>query len=237
MTMRNNLIDLLAVVVLLAKAPSFVGGANSLNVTRCVLAACLVPDMATACCFATRPSIPTSPSRPYCCMPFHSFRSSSSNVGNSLRGRRYLMDMAMMEDFVTSNLLVEGDDFDVQDITGDTFQVDKKKTVSFAPEDLEVIETFSETAAYFVDGVQQESLPPPAVFQGKDDPAMMVTLDEHGNLEQASIVDEATGETLSLIPAAEGSTTFVTVKEVNLTGFCCCYYFCCYVYPAHKGTT
>ena len=121
----------------------------------------------------------------------------------------------MMEDFLTSNLLVEGDEFEVQDITGDTFKIDKKKTVSFAPEDLEAVETFSETAAYFVDGVKQDSLPPPAVFQGKKDPAMMVTLDESGNLERASIVDEATGDSISFIPTAEGSTTFVTIKEVS----------------------
>ena len=106
----------------------------------------------------------------------------------------------------------------VQIVRGDTLKVNDETTFSFSAENLEPVPVFSANARFYMDGELQDSLPPPAVFQGKDDPSIMVTLDEVGNLERASIVDTTTGVPMSLIPAgAEG--TFVTVSEVRFLYF------------------
>lgn len=119
-----------------------------------------------------------------------------------------------MEDFKEDALCKDNFVGHVQEVIADTFDVGSK-TYSFASENLEPMNVFSEAAEYWLNGRKMSSLPRVSVFQFKQDPTMIVTTNSENRLERAHMLDPVSGAPVSLIPSRPGSSTFVTVKQVR----------------------
>ncbi|CAB9499261.1 expressed unknown protein [Seminavis robusta] len=123
----------------------------------------------------------------------------------------------VMKEFKLHNQLREGFDAPCQRVSkDDEFAIDNE-ILSFRDDDLQRLDDiFADGAEYYLDGVKQNALPPTAIYKSKDSPNVLVTKDGHGQLERASKVDPATGESVFLVPLELESKFFVEVGPTDV---------------------
>jgi hypothetical protein len=120
----------------------------------------------------------------------------------------------VVQKFKERNQVKNGVALNVQEISnGLPFVIDGQE-ISFADEDLNVINVFTSGAEVVVDGVRQT--PVSRVFTSKKDPEILIVKDTNGKLVSATKKDKTTGKSTEVNLISKGSSNYATVTSDDL---------------------
>lgn len=146
---------------------------------------------------------------------FHGAFADTNTDDDKRAGNARLLE-ATITQFKDRNQIKEVFDFNahLEMISGTYLHLGHEK-ISIEKQDLTPITVFTEGAKYYMNGEEQPDLPPPAVFRSKRNPSWKITKTDAG-VQQASIINPSTGESIELLSAIPGSGMFVAVSPSDI---------------------